>query len=205
MIYFFDNYEVLSSINAAEVIPADRLAKYNRLRQPRDKENCLGAYLLLSYALRENGISRFELDYSENGKPFLKNNSSLFFNISHCKSGIAVAVSKSPVGIDIQEISHYNSMVAKRVFSSEEQNYVTESDNPDIEFTRIWTLKECALKYDGKSLINLGDYTFKKPKERFTENGCNFSTYTVKNLIISVCGKEDFSYTNKLNFVEDLL
>lgn len=203
MIYFFDNYKKLSALNAQDYLPDKRLKKYERFKQIRDKENCLGAYLLLCHALKNDGIDSFQLDYTENGKPFIRN-SDTFINISHCKSGIVIATSKNPVGIDIQEISACNDKIMNRVFSPVETEIAKSSENKDQAFTTIWTLKESALKCDGKKLVNLQDYIFENPQNKFKQGEMNFATFEVKNLIISVCGKEDFSLINNIITVEDL-
>lgn len=204
MIYFFDNYDLINLEKADEILPQKRAEKFHRLKSKRDRQNCLGAYLLLRRALSEHGIEDFEIILGENEKPFLKNNSDFFFNISHCENGIALALAKSPVGIDIQDIKPCNYKVMKRVYSDEETSYVINSDDIDRAFTRIWTLKESAVKCDGKTLANLKDYFFGNEEKSFNKFGKNFETLEEKNLIISVCGYENFYHTNQIKIVEDL-
>ena len=202
MIYFFDNYESLNLSRAEELLPDERYERFCRLRQSRDKENCLAAYLLLKYALKKSGIENFKIIKGEKGKPHLEN-SELYFNISHCKYGAAVAVSRSPVGIDVQEIEEYREGVAKRVFSEEEIRYTENSENQAKTFTRLWTLKEAAAKCDGGGIAVLNDFLFENSEMNFTKYGKHFTTWERKNLFISVCGDEDFSDIIEINSLED--
>lgn len=192
MIYFFDNYASLDLSKAEELLPADRYERFCRLRQTRDKENCLAAYLLTKKVLKEQGIDSFTIVKDENGKPHLEN-SNLHFNISHCKFGVVVAVSSCPVGVDIQDLTEYSEGIAKRVFTDNEVDLVEKSKNKDRAFTEIWTLKEAAAKCDGRGISVLRDFSFEESTDKFTKYNRNFRTWERKNLFVSVCGNEDFS------------
>ena len=66
---------------------------------------CLKSWLMLRDLLDE-GMKELmdEWEYNEHGKPSFHLSpltSHLYFSLSHCKQGIAVAVSDQPVGIDI--------------------------------------------------------------------------------------------------------
>ena len=145
MIYFFDDYENFCAEKFLKILPENRIEKYNRLKRESDRDNCVAAYLLLRYALRENGIDSFETEVGANGKPFLKSKK-MFFNISHCAEGVAVVIDTAPVGIDVQEIGIFNERVAKRFFTDGERKKINASPDKAKAFTRIWTLKESAIK-----------------------------------------------------------
>lgn len=189
MIYFFDSYETLNTDIAKKILPAERYEKFSRFKHIRDRENCLAAYLMLKYALMQEGIDSFTVKIGDNGKPYL-DDCNFYFNISHCKYGVAVAVSPSPVGVDIQEITEYHPDIARRVFSEEE---ILFTDSDDRKFTLLWTLKEAAAKLDGRGISALKEFTFENCGTHFTKYGNYFSIFERKNLFISVCGSEDFS------------
>lgn len=191
MIYFFDDYENFCAEKFLEFLPEKRIEKYNRLKRKTDRDNCAAAYLLLRYALRENGIDSFETEVGANGKPFLKNKK-LSFNISHCAEGVAVAVDTEPVGIDVQELGNYKERVAKRFFTDGERKKINASPDKAKAFTRIWTLKESAIKCEGKSLANLGEFSFGDHEKFFEKYEKNFSCLSEKNVLISVCGSKYF-------------
>lgn len=191
MIYFFDDYENFCTENFLKILPENRIEKYNRLKRKTDRDNCVAAYLLLRYALRENGIDSFETEVGANGKPFLKSEK-LFFNISHCAEGVAVVIDTAPVGIDVQEIGGFNEKVAKRFFNESENKKINASPDKAKAFTRIWTLKESAIKCEGKSLADLGEFSFGVYENFFEKYEKKFSCLSEKNVLISVCGDRYF-------------
>ncbi len=191
MIYFFDDYENFCAEKFLKILPENRIEKHNRLKRNSDRDNCVVAYLLLRYALRENGIDSFETEVGANGKPFLKSEK-LFFNISHCAEGVAVVVDAEPVGIDVQEIDGFNEKVAKRFFNESENKKINASPDKAKAFTRIWTLKESAIKCEGKSLANLGEFSFGDYENFFEKYEKKFSCLSEKNVLISVCGDRYF-------------
>ena len=89
--------------------------------------------------------------YNEYGAPYLENGP--YFSISHCKQGIAVAVSETPIGIDIEAIRPFNEGLMRKTMNSEEQTYILSSLNPEIEFIRLWTQKEAYVKMQGTGII----------------------------------------------------
>lgn len=193
MIYFFDDYENFSAEKFSAFLDANRREKYEKIKQKRDKENCVVSYLLLKKALKDFGIEKFIIEIGENGKPFLKDNDTVFFNISHTASGVAVIADKKPVGVDIQDILDVKEKVIERCFSDEEKEIIFSSDRPEKEFTRLWTLKESAVKCNGETVASLKNYCFSDEKNTFLKHGKTFTTFERKNLFISVCGTGDFS------------
>lgn len=191
MIYFFDDYENFSAENFLKFLPKNRLEKFNRLKRKNDRDNCVIAYLLLRLALKENGVEDFEIVIGENGKPFLRGGE-IFFNISHCAEGVAVALDTEPIGIDVQEIDGFNEKVAKRFFDESENKKINASPDKAKAFTRIWTLKECVIKCDGKSIADLGEFSFGNYEEFFEKFEKKFSCLGEKNVLISVCGNKYF-------------
>lgn len=187
MIYFFDDYENFSAENFLEFLPKSRQEKFNRLKRKNDRDNCAAAYLLLRFALKENEIENFEIVIGENGKPFLKDGE-MFFNISHCAEGVAVVLDTALVGIDVQELGDFNEKVTKRFFDESENKKINASPNMAKAFTRIWTLKESAIKCEGKSLANLGEFSFGDYEKFFEKYEKKFSCLSEKNVLISICG-----------------
>ena len=51
MIYFFENYDGFSCEKYLDFLDDNRREKYERLKQNRDKENCVISYILLKKAL----------------------------------------------------------------------------------------------------------------------------------------------------------
>ena len=127
---------------------------------------CLKAYLMLQDLLREHyGIEGDLLfTYNEYGKPMLSRRGSQndmndvasqpYFSISHCKKAIAVAVDTMPIGIDIETIRHPSKSLIEKTMNTQEQQQIATSENPDKEFTALWTRKEAVLKRYGTGIID---------------------------------------------------
>lgn len=91
-----------------------------------------------------------------NMKPVLKmdNDISMHFNLSHSGEYILIAVSDSPVGIDIEryETDLNINEVIEIAFSAKEIRYLKRQTNPDKTFFKLWTRKEALLKATSKGL-----------------------------------------------------
>ena len=128
-----------------------------RYRQERDQRLCLAAYSLLQRALMlEYGIDGMPVfTYDDKGKPLLQGHPDIHFSLSHCHEAVAVAVSDHPVGIDIETTGHYSAEVARRVMNDDEMREIEASAQPEVAFTRLWTMKESLYKLTGDD--NEGD------------------------------------------------
>ena len=115
---------------------------------------CLKSYEMLTALLASTPYTLHPTPsflYNEHGAPYLENGP--YFSISHCKQGIAVAVSETPIGIDIEAIRPFNEGLMRKTMNSEEQTHILSSLNPEIEFIRLWTRKEAYVKMQGTGII----------------------------------------------------
>ncbi len=112
------------------------------------------ALSLLRWALKENYHIDEELEftYGPHGKPFLMHHPEIHFNLSHCREAVACVVSESEVGIDVESRGRYKEHVARKMLSREEMNHVVHSKDPDLTFTRLWTMKEAIVKLTGEGV-----------------------------------------------------
>ena len=134
-------------------LPAWRREKALRYRKLDDRKRSVLAFVLLQRALREEyGITELpEFVYNEFGKPSLSN-LPIHFSLSHCKDAVACAVFDRNIGIDVESIVPYNPDVARRVCTAAELEMLEQSDDKDVEFIKLWTVKEAISKYEGKGL-----------------------------------------------------
>lgn len=137
-----------------------------------------------------------EILREELGKPYFKDYP-MHFNVSHSGEYLAIALSESPVGIDIQEPKNLREGMYRKVVQPQEQELIGE--NRQADFLRLWTLKESFVKAEGKGLrITLKDYYFEKENEEYVVNYCgqrmpwtfNIEETLIKDYFISVCGME---------------
>ena len=138
-----------------------------------------------------------EILRDEMGKPYFAEGT-LQFNVSHSEEYLAIAISKQPVGIDIQGPKNIRDGMFKKVVQPAEAELIGEERERD--FLRLWTLKESFVKAEGKGLrIPMKDYYFEREKDRYFVNyggqrmswTFNIEETLVAGYFISVCGMED--------------
>ena len=116
---------------------------------------CLKSYTMLMQLLDKNNdsIEQYpEFKYNAYGQPQLPDGP--YFSISHCKSGIAVAIAPWPVGIDIEVVRPLKHELVRKTMNDEEQKWIFSHPSPQWAFTRLWTQKEAYLKMKGTGIIS---------------------------------------------------
>lgn len=155
-------------------------------------------------------------EYSGNGKPYLKNNQDIHFNISHSGDWVVCAFAQNQVGVDVEKVRKVNFDIARRFFSAEEVSQLFSlpvKEQTDFFFD-LWTFKESYLKALGTGLTKpLGSFTVRQTgKEIFLfEEKQKMNVFLKKfrldkNHKLSVCSFEpEFSDEFKTLFIDDLL
>lgn len=112
------------------------------------------AHRLLNRALQKKGVraENKELIYNKYGKPMLKDNDTIHFNISHCIRLAVCALTENAIGVDAENIREYPKRVLNRCFTANEISFVRENEFPDRAFFQIWTLKESYAKAIGTGI-----------------------------------------------------
>ena len=126
------------------------------------------------------------------GKSFLRNHPDVFYNISHCSGGIALSISSLRTGIDIEKIRPFSLAAARKVLTEEELRQVFDSENPERDFFRFWTLKESYTKAVGTGLsypLNKIQFMLDKNSDiKCNKKGCIFSLFENDlKFVIAVC------------------
>lgn len=109
------------------------------------------AWKLLEYALnRTFGYKIEKLDFTktEKGKWCCDK---CFFSISHSNSAVAVAVSKKPIGVDIEIIRPHKSEVITKVFTENELKEYSESEDKNRFLITAWSKKESIFKKESET------------------------------------------------------
>lgn len=91
----------------------------------------------------------YTLSYGEKSKPYIKNDNSFYFNISHSGEYVCLGVSDTEIGVDIEKHNKARTRLAKRFFSKREQSYCEDNTS---RFFDIWTQKEAFIKAVGIGL-----------------------------------------------------
>lgn len=151
--------------------------------------------------LREEDIKRTKL-----GKPYYAKDNGCCFNISHCKTAVVVAVSKYPVGIDVESMRQVKYIMVRKCCSPKELQYVMNTKDSQKEktaalseeetkrFLHMWTLKESYVKMTGEGL--------RMPIDTICYNPEKF----LKKKDILLCKKElELNSSSYLYFPENLI
>ena len=175
--------------NALIVLPEEKASDIAKIKNEKPNKETLLAWTLLRYAMKEDGKAIFDVDFSKNGKPYLKN-CPLFFNLTHSEGLVCCAVCQSEVGIDAEMPKPCRKNVIKRVLCENEINSMTDEEN---DFIKLWTIKESFLKHSGKGisagLSNL-DFSSVFKLEEFDAYGLHFKTAVIDKHKFCVCSKE---------------
>lgn len=159
----------------ASLFPA-RLARARRYVKPADMLMSIAAGALMAYA---PGLKESDLTLGPHGKPAPSGEDVPRFSVSHSGGFTVLAMDTSAVGCDIERIAPFSRLVAKRVFTGAELNWMDAADSsapagsvstapadgtaipapaaPDTadaknlsRFYTLWTLKESVMKLDGR-------------------------------------------------------
>lgn len=138
-----------------------RLGKIGRwLLNPQDSslsekhisalEQSAAAELAICAAMKNSGRPFAPPDYAykESGQPTIQNG---HISISHTEGYAACAISRHPVGIDVEREHTFSKAAAKRILSPQEE-LLRESANADELLSRVWTVKESFLKMTGEGI-----------------------------------------------------
>jgi len=156
MVYLNDDIAHFDWQAALPLLSAQRREQCLGFRHELGRKTCAAAYLLLCEALRqEYGIQEPPVfEYGEHGKPAIQGHPDIHFNLSHCRQAAICVVSTQPVGVDIESIHRYSESLARYVMSDAEMHQILHSDNPAVEFTRLWTRKEAVVKLSGRGITD---------------------------------------------------
>ncbi|MBO7051760.1 MAG: 4'-phosphopantetheinyl transferase superfamily protein [Prevotella sp.] len=163
-------------------LPAWRREECLRFKQRQGQmENAL-AYWLLSemmgfqpdFVRGEHGKPEVNLNVNHNLN--LNVNHNLNFNLSHCKRAVACVISDDgKVGIDVECLGRYKPQLAEYCMSDEELRQIAEANDPDGEFTLLWTRKEALLKMTGEGITDDMKNCLTSPRAEGVEIECGIN------------------------------
>lgn len=132
--------------------------RLSSINNPAYKQSSLSALLCLAELLSLTELSAKDKTIlrERGGKPYFAE-LDLFFSISHAEDTVAVALSDSPVGIDVEFIDtkRDTASLSRRFFAPEEHKSISESTCPEDAFFALWTKKEALSKISGKGLSSI--------------------------------------------------
>jgi phosphopantetheinyl transferase len=150
-----------TSKHCASVLSADERVRSNRFateelkthfQQRRAFRRYCGALALGS----GSSLSQITFAETENGRPYLRDRSDLWFSFSSCRSGFVGAWSSTHgLGVDLEDgaVELEVADLAQTYFTKSEARTVREQGPARIQtFLQLWSLKEAALKSIGQGL-----------------------------------------------------
>lgn len=109
------------------------------------------ARLALALSARYSQVTLGPLEKTENGAPIPSNG--IYWSLTHKDRYVAAVTSRSPVGIDIEQIAPVSEGVVRRTAGPAEWDLAPARDL--VLFFRYWTAKEAVLKVVGTGLAGL--------------------------------------------------
>lgn len=167
---------------------------YRRFKSPQRRKEWLATRALLQ-STPHNGS---KIVYNTNGAPQLSDGNKQI-SISHTKELIAIAISDTRVGIDIEH-EERDALSITRLFLTEKEKMQFSNDSKD-EALRLWTTKEAAFKLASENATVLkeieteltneenGVYTYKIKYPNEKKAICR--TYITDGLFISVSSLQE--------------
>ncbi|MBB2148392.1 4'-phosphopantetheinyl transferase family protein [Pedobacter gandavensis] len=147
--------DYFKKINPNGILSAEELAKASRFLHQQSREN----YTVRKYFLRKllahflgSPAEGLVFQLKDNKKPAIDG---LSFNVSHSKDLITIAISESPIGVDIEYVDPYFQYqeVVDLCFSTEEKAMLGNSALPILTFYLLWTRKEAIVKSTGEGIV----------------------------------------------------
>lgn len=163
------------------------------LKKPENSQQHNYAHEILRKNLLNLGIDykNAVIEKGKYGKPYLKEYPDIHYNISHSNGITACYVGKFEAGIDVEPIREYRPNVVKRAFSCSEQSLIEKSENKNLTFFRLWTLKESYVKAIGIGIsypLKSVEFDFSNGKIISPFNNCVFNQYILgEKYVVSLC------------------
>ncbi len=155
---------------------------------PIRRQTFIAGRALLAIALKcHYGSNRYQMAYTEAGKPYLQFPKGYYFNLTHSGKHLYLALQQTqPIGIDCEVIRQRNfQRVAKRLFGHAEYHKIANAKDPLAAFFLRWTQYEAAVKYAGKSI-------FSKPGRANNQaNNTMIYSFRHQQQMLSICTAAD--------------
>lgn len=110
-----------------------------------------GVYEKLKTEIATYICGTFEILRTENGKPYVDGDP-VFFSVSHSENKAVIAVSDTPVGVDMEVLPRKIPQSVLSRFSDRER---AEINGNERKFLENWTAKEAFVKMNGGKIFSL--------------------------------------------------
>lgn len=157
----------------------ERMIELDSISNTNLKRDKYFVWKLLCYALEKSvGLRGKQLKFTKEDFGGWSVNGAEF-SFSHCNGVLAVVVSSSPVGVDIEQVGQSRAdKLAKRIMTDREISAFEKIplDQKEEAFIKIWTAKEAIFK--------------SQKSDRFIPRDIDTLSHTIKTDIIMINGKK---------------
>lgn len=135
-------------------LSAERRAHIRKIKNIKEQYRSLGAGLLLEYGFEQAHVSLEdrEICIDTHGKPRLKRDIGVCFNVSHSGDYAVAIFADSEAGIDIEHRRALRKGMAERSCTAGELEWLSKQEDKEMAFIRLWTAKESYVKWSGEGL-----------------------------------------------------
>jgi 4'-phosphopantetheinyl transferase len=156
MIYLNDDLAHFDFEAALPYLSAQRREQALQFKFELGRKTSAAVYLLLCKGLREEyGITEPPVfEFGEHGKPSIVGHPDIHFNMSHCREAAICVLSNRPVGVDVESVREFHESLVRYTMHDEEVRQIEQAERPDVEFIRLWTMKEAVLKHSGRGIVD---------------------------------------------------
>lgn len=133
----------------------ERKQKALKFHFKEDQIRSLCSEILLRNCLMDEfdiSLKDYRILYNDFHKPYLEGLNQIHFNISHSGDKVALVISTSNCGIDVEQIRPIDLSITNRFFTLEEQKNINNALDSQSEFYNFWVLKEAYIKAIGEGL-----------------------------------------------------
>ncbi|MEN8117121.1 MAG: 4'-phosphopantetheinyl transferase superfamily protein [Bacteroidota bacterium] len=134
--------------------------QFNKFKVERRKKEYLATRLLLTALLK----TKAEIQYTERGKPFLKNKTTNI-SISHSNDFVTVFLSEKKIGIDVEQTNRNIDKISTRFLHKKELEFISGLPNPQDAKILFWSAKEAIFKCSYSHSIQFNEQIFIFPFE----------------------------------------
>lgn len=178
-----------------KVLPKSEQEKVLSFYHQKDFNASFFGRMLLQYVLNQHQLkwSWEEILYTSKGRPYFPE-LMMDFNLSHSGAYVALVLAKGRVGIDVEQHRSVNFKLFNRQFFPEEWDAIHQAPFPLEQFFHYWSIKESAIKADGRGVEVLSKTKIINDKEISVENTPWFyhPIDLVNGYSISVCSNHSF-------------
>lgn len=178
----------------APLFPPERMSEIESCRNEKVKLQKYTVWKLLRFAISDAfsvEIEETDIHREESGKWVC---SDCFFSLSHTNGVAAVAVSKVPVGVDVERIDReIDRSVFRKAMTKAEEKYYSKHDT-GRELIEMWTKKESVFKRRGEDVFKPNNIN------TFAEN---IKTFFSEKLGVAVSVSFDGARTDVFEVTDD--